>query len=325
MRSPLSAVIIGCGLIASRWVRTFLQDGRITVAALVDPDSDRATALAAKYGLDLEPHARLETALEQTKTDIAVNLAPPHQHAAISASALSAGLHVLSEKPLTTSLHDAERLVALAAAHGRYLAVMDNRGLETQPFADQVRAHLPGPYLVTAETVAALPTPGFRDNLADAVTIDLAVHAFDQIRRIVPARAERLHRLELDTGTAGNIFPWATFTISFSDGSVFNYRGGFAHAPYATPATGHWRVDHPTASLAWDGNRRITTTTRNTPPDTRLLPETAPGYQRAITAMIDTLANGGPYPAPDLTPIALLDAALQNPRPPFTTITGDRS
>ncbi len=52
--------------------------------------------------------------------------APPGSHAALIESALGAGLHVLSEKPLVTRVEDAKRLGAAAARAGRVVHTVHN-------------------------------------------------------------------------------------------------------------------------------------------------------------------------------------------------------
>lgn len=305
----MNIVVIGCGLIASRWIRTLTADPRAEVTALVDPDRDSASRLAAKYGLGLDPHARLSDALGAGPLDLAVNLTPPSLHAAVTAEALRAGLHVLTEKPLATSYTDALRLAALAGEQDRLLAVMDNRGRETQAFADLANAGSTGPRIVCADAFVGLPDPGFRTRLPLPATIDLAPHAFDQISRLVTAAPERLHCTE-------TALPWrpehctiATITIDYADGSHFTWRGGFTDTTWRTPATGHWRIDQDGATLSWCGTDTVTVTSDGTPV-VHHMPEQAPGYQQAITAMLDAACNPGSYSAPDLAPVALLDAAL---------------
>jgi predicted dehydrogenase len=306
----MNIVVIGCGLIASRWIRTLTADPRVKIAALVDPDRDRAVRLAAKYDLALDPHPRLSDALNDGPLDVAVNLTPPSLHATVSTEALRAGLHVLTEKPLATSYTDALRLAELAGEQDRLLAVMDNRGRETQAFADLARSGGDGPKLVCADVFVGLPDPGFRTRLPLPATIDLAPHAFDQIGRLIAAAPERVHCTEA-------ALPWrpehctiATIVIDYADGSHLTWRGGFTDTTWRTPATGHWRIDQNGSTLSWHGTDTATVTSDGRTPAVHHLPEQAPGYRHAIGAMLDAACGPGPYPVPDLAPIALLDAAL---------------
>jgi predicted dehydrogenase len=51
---------------------------------------------------------------------------PNHLHAPVAAAFLKAGIHVICDKPVTTTSKDAKQLAALAARHGRIFAVTHN-------------------------------------------------------------------------------------------------------------------------------------------------------------------------------------------------------
>src|SRR5262249_36623668 len=55
--------------------------------------------------------------------DLVDIVVPNHLHAGMAIEALDAGRHVLLEKPMATSLADAERVVAAAERSGRYLGI----------------------------------------------------------------------------------------------------------------------------------------------------------------------------------------------------------
>jgi len=69
-------------------------------------------------------YADLAELLADPDVVIVVNLTDPESHYAISSSALEAGKHVYSEKPLALHLNQAEELVAMAADRGLSLAAV---------------------------------------------------------------------------------------------------------------------------------------------------------------------------------------------------------
>ncbi|HET6481708.1 MAG TPA: Gfo/Idh/MocA family oxidoreductase [Actinoplanes sp.] len=293
----MNAVIIGCGVIASRWLRTLSADPRIRVVAVVDPDLARARVLAASYGV-ARAAATLTEAASAAAVQVAVNLTPPAAHTAVTRHALRAGLHVLTEKPLALTLADAVDLVTTARTSGRVLAVMHNRVLDPQ-FQPVVAACAgrSGPLAVTADVLVGLADPGFRSTQSYPVTTDLAVHAFDQIQVLISAAPVQVFCTETALPFIGAHASLATMTITFADGSVFGYRGGFTGPGLTTSATGTWQV-------------------HGTPLDPPVsTPDATPGYQRCITAMIDMLHTGpaaAAWPVTALRSIALLDAARRS-------------
>lgn len=117
--SPDRIAVVGYGYWGSKHVRVLSSTPGVEVT-IVDGQPDRLAEAAAHY-----PLARLATDLDAVLDDVdAVVIAtPPGTHAAIAQRALEAGRHVLVEKPLTTSVEDAERLVETAAVHGVHLMV----------------------------------------------------------------------------------------------------------------------------------------------------------------------------------------------------------
>ena len=107
----------GAGFIAGVHAEVLagLPDAR--VAAVFDPDGERAEALAAKTG------ARAVSSYEALLSEVdAVYICTPNAlHAGMAIAALDAGLHVFSEKPVATSPGDARRVRETAAnARGVY-------------------------------------------------------------------------------------------------------------------------------------------------------------------------------------------------------------
>jgi predicted dehydrogenase len=111
--------VVGYGYWGSKHVRVLssIPDVAVTV---VDGHPDRLAEASAQF-----PNASLASHLDAVMDDIdAVLIAtPPGSHAALARQALEAGKHVLVEKPLTTSVEDAEMLVELADERGLQLMV----------------------------------------------------------------------------------------------------------------------------------------------------------------------------------------------------------
>ncbi|MCT9080446.1 Gfo/Idh/MocA family protein [Streptomyces fulvoviolaceus] len=322
----MNVAILGCGLIASRWVRTLARDSRITIAALADPDAEAAARLAHRYQLTVPRLPGWRPALEIADLDAVVNLTPPARHAVVSAAALDAGLHVLTEKPLALSLREATDLVHRAQTADRHLLVMQNQAMDPRflAFRDLVRSGS-GPWTITASTLVALHRPGFRARSRRPVLTDLAVHAFDQVRQLVTTAPLDIHATEVPLPHQGAHCGLATVLIRFADGSLFSYLGGYTSGGMRTPAGGRWSADGMALASTWDGEDHLTHSTVGEPTvDPQPIPVTAaPGYQLVIQSMVDML-HGEPYPEltaeQNLGSIALLDAALASaaksrPRP----------
>ncbi|MGP4030091.1 hypothetical protein [Actinomadura sp. 3N407] len=51
----MNTIVVGCGLVAGRWVRALAVDARLAVTALVDPDTAAAHRIIHRCGLNGVP------------------------------------------------------------------------------------------------------------------------------------------------------------------------------------------------------------------------------------------------------------------------------
>ncbi len=103
--------LVGCGVIAARYVRGAEAFDSFDVVACSDTDAARSEALGAEHGLLVAP---VDELIADSAIDVVLNLTPPHAHAAVVGAALGAGKHVYTEKPLTTSVDEGRELLAEA-------------------------------------------------------------------------------------------------------------------------------------------------------------------------------------------------------------------
>ena len=124
MSEPLRVILVGVGRRGASWVRAFQAAPEWRPAALVDTDPGFLAEARERTGLPAAAFfGSLEAALAGVAADAVSIVVPARLHTGLIEQALLAGKHVLVEKPLTTSLAEAERVVALAAAQGRVLLV----------------------------------------------------------------------------------------------------------------------------------------------------------------------------------------------------------
>jgi predicted dehydrogenase len=111
--------VVGYGYWGSKHVRVLSSIPDVTVT-VVDGQPERLAEAAAHY-----PAAKLAQSLDDVLSTVeaVVIASPPGSHAALAKQALDAGKHALVEKPLTTSVEDAEALVELAQRRGATLMV----------------------------------------------------------------------------------------------------------------------------------------------------------------------------------------------------------
>jgi len=119
--------IIGCGKITQlRHAPEYFENPDCQLMAYYDEDQSRSEALAAKFGGKAcsSVDELLSSGLDAVSVCV-TNVA----HADITIKALEAGLHVLCEKPMATTLKDCQAMVDAAEKCGKYLMIGHNQRL----------------------------------------------------------------------------------------------------------------------------------------------------------------------------------------------------
>lgn len=120
--------IIGCGKVAQvRHIPEYQANRDAELAGYFDINAGRAEALAEAYGGTVYPS--WEALLAEPSIDAVSVCTTNATHAQIAIAAMSAGKHVLCEKPMATTLADCERMAATARETGRYLMIGQNQRL----------------------------------------------------------------------------------------------------------------------------------------------------------------------------------------------------
>jgi predicted dehydrogenase len=113
-------LVIGVGSIGHRHLRCFGITQRATLS-ICEANTSLKNELAAQYDVE-QAFDSLDEAL-QDPPDIAVICTPAHLHVAMARQLVAAGVHVLIEKPLGTSLDGVEALAEEARQQGRVVGV----------------------------------------------------------------------------------------------------------------------------------------------------------------------------------------------------------
>ncbi|MEH6956063.1 Gfo/Idh/MocA family protein [Neobacillus drentensis] len=118
--------VIGCGSIAQhRHLPEYQANKNVELVAVCDSNEERANQIAAKY--EVEVYTNYEELLSSGTVDAVSVCTPNYLHAPISIAALNAGLHVLCEKPMSTSKQEAEAMIAAAKESGKKLMIAHNQ------------------------------------------------------------------------------------------------------------------------------------------------------------------------------------------------------
>jgi predicted dehydrogenase len=133
--------VVGVGVFGRNHARVYkeleLQGEPVRLLGVVDPDLNRADAVAREFGCKAFGSV-LQMLTTHSELQAASVAAPTVHHLSVARDLMKAGVDVLIEKPLAATLDEADELVALAGKHKRIAQVG-----HLERFNPAVRATIP--------------------------------------------------------------------------------------------------------------------------------------------------------------------------------------
>ncbi len=151
MSDPVRVAVIGAGGVAQvAHLPVLRRIAAVEIAAICDNDLSKAQALAARFEVR-DTYDDIEEVLRYAKPDAVVICTPNHLHEIHVVAALSAGVHVLCERPLALSLEGVERVLQAGEKYGKRVMVAMNHRFRADVQA--VRGFLAGGELGTIDMI----------------------------------------------------------------------------------------------------------------------------------------------------------------------------
>ena len=258
----LKAALAGCGAMSRAWLQAATKIDGLRIVGLADLDIERAKARAEEFGLGDAVLARdVGDMIARAHPDLLFDVVvPPARHEVVRAG-LSAGCHVLSEKPMATSLAEGAALIDLAAKVGRVHAIIQNRryisGIRRlRRFVEEgAIGELTG---VHCDFFLGPHFGGFREEMDNVLLLDMAIHTFDAARFVsgkVPLSVYCVEKNPAGSWYRHGASAHALF--DFSDDVVFSYRGSWCAEGRRTSWESQWRLTGSKGMLTWDGEENF--------------------------------------------------------------------
>jgi len=251
---------------ARGWVKALREEpalvGRVELVGLVDLDLKAAEALRDAFGLTAATTGTdLAAVLSAAKPDLLFDVVIPAARHDLVATGLRHGCHVLSEKPMATSLPDARDLVQVSADTGKIHAVMQNRRFNMgvrrirRLIESGALGRLTGVY---ADFFVGAHFGGFREQMQNVLLVDMAIHTFDAARFMSGKAPLAVYCHETNPAGSWNAHGAnATCIFEMSDGVTFAYRGSWVAEGARTSWDSAWRIVGTKGTLLWDGEDRF--------------------------------------------------------------------
>ena len=261
-----SAVLAGCGSMSKGWLTALLEHpllkGKVRIVGLVDLDRANAEARASEFALeDAVIGTELDAVLTETKPDLLFDIVVPAARAGLVETGLRHGCHVLTEKPMATSLNEAKAMITQAEAAGRIHAVVQNRRFISG--VRRIRRLIESGALgevtsLNCDFFIGAHFGGFREEMDNVLLLDMAIHTLDAARFMAGKAPQAVYCLE--TNPPGSWYRHgaaANAIFEFEDDVVFNYRGSWCAEGANTSWESAWRIVGTKGTLLWDGEDRF--------------------------------------------------------------------
>ncbi|MGO4337360.1 Gfo/Idh/MocA family protein [Labrys sp. KB_33_2] len=173
-----------------------------------------------------------DTALRETRPDAVSINSWPNTHAEYALKAIEAGCHVFMEKPIATTIEDAEKVVAAARAKNRKLVL--GYILRVHPswvkFIEMGRT-LGKPLVMrlNLNQQSSGPAWHWHKNLIDSLIpiVDCGVHYVDVMCQLTGAKPLRVHGIGAKLWQEAAQQNYGHLHVTFDDGSVGWYEAGW--------------------------------------------------------------------------------------------------
>ena len=202
--------VVGAGSLGFHHIRILRDLPGIEFSGFVESRPERRTEVEKE--LRARSHVTLEALLDAS--DAVVIVVPTSTHFSVASGAIERGKHVFIEKPITTTLEEADSLLGLARKKGTMIQIG-----HIERFNRAVRAALPHvqkPRFIDSERLAPFSPRG-----SDvAVVLDLMIHDIDLLLTLVGSEARDISAVGVPVLTP--MLDIANARVTFNSGTVAN-------------------------------------------------------------------------------------------------------
>lgn len=173
---PVRVGVVGVGHLGYHHARNYAALDNVVLAGVVDTDAGRATKASEDFHA---PGFTGVAELLEKGVDAVSVVVPTSHHHDVTIQLLEAGVDVLVEKPIASTIEEAARMVASARQHGRLLQVghIERFNGAVVALFDSVR----DPRFIECHRLSPYPNRG--DDVS--VVLDLMIHDLEIVRALV--------------------------------------------------------------------------------------------------------------------------------------------
>lgn len=206
----IRTAVVGVGYLGQFHAEKYAQLAEAELVAVVDTDRTRVDEVAAKVGTSGFTDYREII----DRVDAVSIVVPTHYHFPVAKAFLERGVHVLLEKPITTTVEEADDLIRIADE--RQLVFQVGHLERFNPVVMALDNILTAPRFVESIRIAPFKPRGTDVN----VVLDLMIHDIDIIQHIVDSPVKQINSIGAPVFTDEEDI--ANARIQFENGCVAN-------------------------------------------------------------------------------------------------------
>jgi predicted dehydrogenase len=233
MDRPLRVLVVGCGNMGASHARAYHRMPEFEVVGLVSRGPASRVALGAELG-GAPGFGDYREALRATRPDVVSVNTYPETHASFALAAIEAGCHVFCEKPLATTVEEAQAVADAARVHGRKLVI--GYILRVHPAWTrfiQIARTLGKPLVMRMNLNQQSHGPAWNWHRklmgSTSPLVDCGVHYVDVMCQKTGARPVRVCAIgaRLTEELKPGMYNYGQLQVTFDDGSVGWYEAGW--------------------------------------------------------------------------------------------------
>ena len=228
--SSLRIGVVGLG-IGQQHLRCYQDIEGVEIAAVADVSREAAEKCATEYGGQV--FTDVNEMLESANLDALSLCTPPRSHAELTEAAAKAGVHVLCEKPMASTVADCDRMIAACADAGVHLLIGQKKRFH--PNIQRVKKMSedefgPVRWAVCKYALGKVDKEWFWDEEdGGGPLLENSIHTIDMLRFLM-GEIKRVY------AEGGNLFTpkfapqldVATYTFRFENGAIASVGSGMA-------------------------------------------------------------------------------------------------
>ncbi|HVR75237.1 MAG TPA: Gfo/Idh/MocA family oxidoreductase [Planctomycetota bacterium] len=180
---PVNIIVVGVGHLGKQHARVYRELDGARLVGVVDADTEKAREIGTH--LDVPYYHELTPAL-LSEVHAASVVTPTPMHFDVASRLISAGVSVLVEKPMTSTLEEARELLEIARRHGVTLQVGHIERFN--PVVLAALPHIQDPIFIECDRIHPF---SFR-SVETSVVLDLMIHDIDIVLNLVNSPVAQL-------------------------------------------------------------------------------------------------------------------------------------